>query len=98
MYPKYSFRENKNRYVFSFLAALVDMQIVASVEIDFMLVGHTGNQVVITKYLAAKTMTPIKTRNCHNPGQSKAELSNLEWYYYPKVPLLVLPPPFSFTI
>ena len=31
---------------------------------------------------------------CHNPGQSKAELSNLEWYYYPKVPPLpALPPP-----
>ena len=46
-----NFRENKNRYVFSFLAALVDMQIVASVEIVFMLVGHTGNQVEYFKYL-----------------------------------------------
>ena len=27
---------------------------------------------------------------CHNLGQSKVKLSNLEWYYYRKVPL---PPP-----
>ena len=39
------FRENKNRYVFSFLSALIDMDILSTVEMDFMLVGHTGNQV-----------------------------------------------------
>ena len=32
--------------------------------------------------------------NCHNPGQSKVKLSNLEWYYYQKIPPpLPLPPP-----
>ena len=24
--------------------------------------------------------------NFHNPGQSRVELSNLEWYYYHKIP------------
>ena len=43
-----NFRENKNRYVFSFLSALIDMDILSTVELDFMLVGHTGNQVGVT--------------------------------------------------
>ena len=38
-------RENKNRFVFSFLSALVELQIFTSVTMDFMLVGHTGNAV-----------------------------------------------------
>ena len=29
--------------------------------------------------------------NCHNPGQRKAGLSNLEWYYYWKI--TTTPPP-----
>ena len=35
-------RENKNRYVFSFLSALVDLGIFHEVTMDFLLVGHTG--------------------------------------------------------
>ena len=27
----------------------------------------------------------VEGRNCYNPGQRKAELSNLEWYYYRKI-------------
>ena len=35
---------------------------------------------------------------CHNPGQSKVELSNLEWYYYPKVPLLLPQPIYNLEL
>ena len=38
-------RENKNRYVFGYLAALIELQIFTEITIDFMLVGHTGNNV-----------------------------------------------------
>ena len=38
-------RENKNRYVFSFLAELVDLGIFESASMDFLCVGHTGNEV-----------------------------------------------------
>ena len=37
-------RENKNIYVFSFLAALVQLKIFEEVTMEFLLVGHTGNQ------------------------------------------------------
>jgi hypothetical protein len=36
------FRENKNRFLFGFLHALVDLRIVDEVTLDFMLPGHTG--------------------------------------------------------
>ena len=39
------FRENKNRFVLSFLAALVELDILAEVNVTFLLVGHTGNEV-----------------------------------------------------
>ena len=39
------FRENKNIYVFSFLSALVGLDIFSTVGLDFMEPGHTGNQV-----------------------------------------------------
>ena len=35
--------ENKNRYVFSFISALVDLGIFADASMDFLLVGHTGD-------------------------------------------------------
>ena len=38
-------RENKNRFVFSFLAALVELRVFTEITMDFMLVGHTGNSV-----------------------------------------------------
>ena len=34
-------RENKNRYVLSFLAALVQQNILAEVNVTFLLLGHT---------------------------------------------------------
>jgi hypothetical protein len=40
-----TFRENKNIYVFSFLSALVELDILSTVGLDFMEPGHTGNQV-----------------------------------------------------
>ena len=41
------FRENKNQYLMSFLSVLVDLQIFREIYLDFMLVGHTGNQVLL---------------------------------------------------
>ena len=38
-------RENKNRYMFSFLFALVKLDIFEEVTCNFLLVGHTGNEV-----------------------------------------------------
>ena len=37
-------RENKNRYLLSFFAALVQMDILQEVVVSFLLVGHTGNE------------------------------------------------------
>ena len=34
----------------------------------------------------------------NNPGQSKADLSNLEWYYNSKVPLLPLTPSLNLDV
>ena len=36
-------RENKNRFVLSFLAALVQLDILSEVNLTFLLVGHTVN-------------------------------------------------------
>lgn len=38
-------RENKNRYVFSFAAMLVELGIVREVIIGFLLVGHTHDSI-----------------------------------------------------
>ena len=38
-------RENKNRYLFSFLSALVQLNVFYEVTMDFLLVGHTGNMI-----------------------------------------------------
>lgn len=35
-------RENKNRYVFTYLAALVELGIFSEITMDFLVVGHTG--------------------------------------------------------
>ena len=35
-------RENKNRYVFTFLSALVELGVFSTITMDFLLVGHTG--------------------------------------------------------
>ena len=37
-------RENKNRYLFSFLSALVELEVFSEITMDFLLVGHTGNK------------------------------------------------------
>ena len=41
---KSNFRENKNMYLFAFLSALVELDVFVDITVDFMLVGHTGNQ------------------------------------------------------
>ena len=35
-------RENKNRFVFTFLSALVELEIFCEITMDFLIVGHTG--------------------------------------------------------
>lgn len=40
-------RENKNRYVFSFLSSLVQLEVFSSVTMDFLLVGHTGIHTIV---------------------------------------------------
>ena len=36
------FRENKNRFLFSFLARLVELNVFLEVSINFLIKGHTG--------------------------------------------------------
>ena len=38
-------RENKNRYLFSFLSALVELDVFEEISVNFLIVGHTGNEV-----------------------------------------------------
>ena len=38
-------RENKNRFLFSFLSALVELDVFEEISCNFLLVGHTGNEV-----------------------------------------------------
>ena len=42
------FRENKNRYLFSWLANLVELNIFLEVSINFLIKGHTGKSFVIS--------------------------------------------------
>ena len=37
-------RENKNKFLFSFLAALVELDIFKEIKVEFLMPGHTGNQ------------------------------------------------------
>ena len=37
-------KENKNRFLFSFLASLLELNIFQEISIDYLLVGHTGNE------------------------------------------------------
>ena len=38
-------KENKNRFLFSYLASLVELEIFDEVSLNYLLVGHTGNEV-----------------------------------------------------
>ena len=40
-----------------------------------------------SSYRSISYQYPLCKQYCHNPGRSYTELSNLEWYYYRKVPL-----------
>ena len=44
-------RENKNRYVFTFLSALVELGVFRSISMDFLLVGHTGKKAIDLRFL-----------------------------------------------
>ena len=41
------FRENKNRYLFSWLANLVELNIFLEVSINFLIKGHTGKSFIL---------------------------------------------------
>lgn len=38
-------KENKNKYLFSFLASLLELKISTEISCDYLMVGHTGNEV-----------------------------------------------------
>ena len=40
-------RENKNRFVFSYLSALVELGVFSEITMDFLIVGHTGKLICI---------------------------------------------------
>ena len=37
------YRENKNRFMFAFLHALVELDVFCEIQVNFLMVGHTGN-------------------------------------------------------
>ena len=43
-------RENKNKYVLTYLASLVRQNVFSKVTLTFLLKGHTGNQVICVQY------------------------------------------------
>ena len=55
-------RENKNRFVLSFLASLVQLDILSEINLTFLLVGHTGNEVdQLFSMLAESFKTEMRT-------------------------------------
>ena len=38
-------KENKNRFLFSFLASLLQLNVFEEISCDYLMVGHTGNEV-----------------------------------------------------
>ena len=58
-------RENKNRFVFAFLATLVKLQVFLEATLDFLIVGHTGNEVdqlfsIITQVLKTENVPTVE--------------------------------------
>ena len=77
-------RENKNVLVFSFLAALVQLHIFQEVTMEFLLVGHTGNQCdqlfsILTEEFKAeiRTVEELMTKIKKAPITPKAEVHHL---------------------
>ena len=62
-------------------------------QIGYILPGNSAILVLLTPHSVDYSLPKAyhlflcsDTGYCHNPGQSKAELSNLEWCYYHKTP------------
>ena len=50
------FRENKNKYVLAYMSYLIKCNLFARIEMSFMLVGHTHNDVDQLFYLIGKAL------------------------------------------
>ena len=82
-------RENKNKYLFSFLYSLVHLDIFKEVIISFLLVGHTGNPVdqlfsILTqefKNSEIKTIEEMFAKIINSPISPKPEVQSL-WYIW----------------
>ena len=57
------YRENKNRFVLSFLAALVQQNILSEVNVTFLLVGHTVGPVFLNVIFVWVDLS------CHTDGK-----------------------------
>ena len=81
-------RENKNVLVFSFLSALVQLNIFQEVTMEFLLVGHTGNQCdqlfsILTQEFKAeiRTVEELITKIKNAPIIPKAKVHHLFYIY-----------------
>ena len=80
-------RENKNKYLFSFLYSLVHLDICKEVIISFLIVGHTGNPVdqlfsILTqefKNSEIKTIEEMFSKITNSPISPKPIVESL-WY------------------
>ena len=50
------FRENKNRYLFSWLANLVELNVFLEVSINFLIKGHTGTYSYYSEHKHVETL------------------------------------------
>ena len=80
--------ENKNRYLFSFLASLVTLNVFEEITVNYLLVGHTGNEVdqlfsIVCNMLEVDitTVEKLKERIIASPIEPKPSFSNLDFIY-----------------
>ena len=82
-------RENKNRFLFSFLSALVQLKVFEEISVNFLIVGHTGNEVdqlfsILAKEFKSDNITTVeglKEKIVSAPLQPKPICRSLEYIY-----------------
>lgn len=81
-------RENKNKYLFSFLACLVDLKVFEEITVDYLIVGHTGNEVdqlfsILANELKGEILTieDLQQRIVESPIVPKPVCNNLMFIY-----------------
>ena len=81
-------RENKNRYVFSLLAALIELNVFEEISCNFLLVGHTGNEVdqlfsILATELKAdlRTIEDLKVKIENSPIKPKPIYKELSYIF-----------------